>query len=352
MNKNPVRQFNFRRPGIVASAVVMIAVVFAFSSCPAHTPAAGIFVYNESDPFMHEFAEQIVRQAKGRFATTLYYANNSQLIQNEQIEAERAKKSDILLVNPVDRLGAFAIIRKMKAENVPVIFFNREPLAADLALWDRTFYVGARPEQSGQLQAHMVIDLFGGNPDAPNEYDRNGDGVIQAILFKGEQGHQDAETRTTEVLRSFEKAGWKVELLGMEIANWNRDEAYSKAGSLLAAWKPALELVLSNNDDMALGVISRMRQEGWFKDSNGNSRIDQKDASWIPVVGIDGIADARESIAEGYLYGTVTNNSLQMAASIVELTEMLLGERSEQELSVPLTDGKYIWVDYQPYISR
>ncbi|HQL32276.1 MAG TPA: substrate-binding domain-containing protein, partial [Treponemataceae bacterium] len=116
--------------------------------------------------------------------------------------------------------------------------------------------------------------------------------------------------------------------------------------------KPALELVLSNNDDMALGVISRMRQEGWFKDSNGNGRIDQKDASWIPVVGIDGIADARESIAEGYLYGTVTNNSLQMAASIVELTEMLLGERSEQELSVPLTDGKYIWVDYQPYISR
>lgn len=364
MNERPLFPFRFREYSITgrdiqifllrlaALALVLAAAGFAFSSCPVKTSSAGIFVYNEADPFMHEFAGQIVRQAKGRFATNLYYANNSQLIQNEQIEAELANKSGIMLVNPVDRLGAFAIVRKMQAENIPVIFFNREPLAADLDLWDRTYYVGARPEQSGQLQAQVVMDLFGGNPAKPNEYDRNADGVIQAVLFKGEQGHQDAETRTAEVIRSFAASGWKVEILGMEIANWSRDEAYSKAGRLLAGAKNRIELVLSNNDDMALGVISRMRQEGWFKDSNGNGRIDPKDSSWIPVVGIDGLAEARESIAEGYLYGTVKNNSMQMAASMVELTEFLLGEREEEDLSVPLTDGKYIWIDYQPYISR
>lgn len=257
-----------------------------------------------------------------------------------------------MLVNPVDRLGAFAIVRKMKAENIPVIFFNREPLASDLALWDRTYYVGAKPEQSGQLQAQVVMDLFGGNPEKPNEYDRNGDGVIQAILFKGEQGHQDAETRTTEVLSSFKSAGWKVELLGMEIANWSRDEAYSKAGRLLVQYKNRIELVISNNDDMALGVISRMRQEGYFQDSNNNNKSDPEDASWVPVIGIDGLSEAKESIEDGYLYSTVKNNSMQMAISIVELTELLLGERTEEELSVPISDEKYIWIDYQPFISR
>ncbi len=204
------------------------AAACALGSCSFDKPLVGLLVYNETDPYMETFAGQILAAAEGFFPVKLYYAGNSQLIQNEQIEKILSEKPDVLMINPVDRLGAYAIIRRLQAANVPVIFFNREPLAGDLALWDKTYYVGARAEQSGQMQARLVMDLFGNNPGELNQYDRNGDGKIQTIILKGEQGHQDAETRTSEVLYTFEKNGFAVETLALEVANWNRDEAYTK----------------------------------------------------------------------------------------------------------------------------
>ena len=320
-------------------------------SCSRHEPKVGLFIYNGRDPFIQTFAVQILAKANVVLETRSFDADNSQLIQNEQLEKFLSEKPALLMINPVDRLGAFAIVRRMQRERVPVIFFNREPLAEDLDLWDKTYYVGARAEQSGQLQARLVMDLFGGNPRKLNGYDRNGDGVIQTIILKGEQGHQDAETRTSEVLRSFEKNNFRIEVLALEVANWNGDEAYSKMGRLLANYQKDIELVVSNNDDMALGAIRRMRQAGMFRDTNGNGRIDKHDVNWIPVVGIDGLKDAEDSIAEGYLYGTVKNDSQSMAEAMVELSAVLLGLRDWSKLSYPLQDGKYIWIDYRPYIS-
>lgn len=331
-------------------ALAILAAALSVS-CSKKEPVIGLFVYNERDPFMQSFAGQIVNAAAPSFRVKLFYAGNSQLIQNEQIDAMVAEKPALMMINPVDRLGSFAIVRRLKAANVPVIFFNREPLADDLALWDKTFYVGASAAQSARLQARLVMELFGGDPDRLNEYDRNRDGVIQAIILKGEQGHQDAETRTAEVLRSFDERHFRIQVVAQEIANWNYDEAYVKMGRLLDNYRGRFELVISNNDDMALGAINRMRQAGIFRDTNGNGRIDRHDVTWIPVVGIDGLADAEESIAHGFLYGTVKNDSLRMALSMVELANVLVNREPTSSLSIPLTDGKYIWVDYRPDVS-
>jgi len=337
--------------GRVVRFTAVCAAVCALGSCSFDKPLVGLLVYNETDPYMETFAGQILAAAEGFFPVKLYYAGNSQLIQNEQIEKILSDKPDVLMINPVDRLGAYAIIRRLQAANVPVIFFNREPLAGDLALWDKTYYVGARAEQSGQMQARLVMDLFGNNPGKLNQYDRNGDGKIQTIILKGEQGHQDAETRTSEVLYTFEKNGFAVETLALEVANWNRDEAYTKMGRLISLYQNRMELVLCNNDDMALGAISRMRQAGLFKDTNKNGAIDRHDREWIPVIGIDGLSEAEDAISEGYLYGTVKNDSLRMAGSMVELANALLARVPPSSLSVPLEDDKYVWIDYRPYIS-
>jgi methyl-galactoside transport system substrate-binding protein len=196
------------------------------------------------------------------------------------------------------------------------------------------------------------MDLFGGDPDALNRYDRNRDGVIQIILLKGEQGHQDAEIRTREVLRSFDSMGLPIEVLALEVANWNRDEAYEKMGRIVRTFQDQIELVVSNNDAMALGAISRMRQAGMFRDTNGNGRIDREDDGWIPVVGIDGLREAEEAIREGYLYGTVKNDSLSMAKAMVELAAALIKGSDLSSLSFPLVAGKYIWIDYRPFVAQ
>jgi methyl-galactoside transport system substrate-binding protein len=337
---------------IIPTGLVSAFLCLILGACSPGLPKVGLLLYNERDPFILEFARQIIVEAGTTMAVSKVDAGNSQLIQNEQIGRLLDERPALMMINPVDRLGAYAIIRRLQAEKVPVIFFNREPLVNDLAIWDETYYVGARAEQSGQLQARLVMDLFGGKPEALNRYDRNGDGIIQTIILKGEQGHQDAEIRTREVLRSFESLGLPIEVLALEVANWNRDEAYEKMGRLVRSFQEQMELVISNNDAMALGAISRMRQAGMYQDTNGNGRIDREDEGWIPVVGIDGLREAEEAIREGYLYGTVKNDSLSMAKAMAELAAALIEGRELSSLSYPLVAGKYIWIDYQPFVSQ
>lgn len=329
---------------------ILVFGALLLSGCSPKKERVGLFVYNESDPYMQVFAGQIMTASDGIFPVHLFYANNSQVIQNEQIEEELENKPSLLMINPVDRLGSYSIIKTLKTQDIPVIFFNREPLEEDLALWDKVYYVGAKAAQSGKLQAELVMDLFGNNPETLNEFDKNNDGKIQLIIMKGEQGHQDAETRTSEVLKSFEDHHFSIDLLAIEVANWNFSESATKTKKLFQKFQTEVELIMSNNDHMALGAIQTMRELGYLHDTNNDGHVNKFDQKWIPVVGIDGLEEAQLAITAGYLYGTVKNDSKKMAQVMIELSQILLGEKDFASLSVPLIDGKYLWIDYSPYI--
>lgn len=331
------------------NVAVLLLLFLLFTACDNGEKKVSLFLYNEEDLFVREFSRQIISMAGEYVDLKSFDALNSQILQNETIENQIHEGCDLALINPVDRLGAYSIIKRMKNENIPVIFFNREPLLKDLLLWDKTWYVGARAEQSGQMQADLVMELFGNDPKNLNEYDRNRDGRIQTIILKGEQGHQDAEIRTSEVVLSFRLKGFDLDILATEVANWDRDESYEKMGDIIKTFDSRIELVLSNNDAMALGAINRMRQNGMFTDSNGNGRVDRYDEGWIPVLGIDGIDQAVEQIKEGYLYGTVLNDSATMARAMMELGDAILFDKSLNDLSFPIEEGKYIWIDYQVF---
>lgn len=264
-------------------------------------------------------------------------SQNFQITQNEYIEQRLSENDDLFIINPVDRLGAYSIIKRLKQERIPIIFFNREPLNKDMQLWDRVYYVGTKGEQSAHMQADLIENRFGNNPKALNKYDRNGNGIIEAIILKGEQGHQDAEIRTAEVVNTLKSRGYQLNILITEVANWNRFEAYNKMKPILEQYKSEIELVISNNDSMAIGAITAMGQSGMFK----------KGQLWIPVVGIDGLEESKELIQKGYLYGTVLNDAEAQAKAIAELSDCILNNRDFDTMNYELIDDKYILVDYQ-----
>ena len=96
-------------------------------------------------------------------------------------------------VNIVDRTSAAQLIDKAQEADIPMIFFNREPVAEDLYRWNRVYYVGAKAEESGVLQGQILLDRWL-NREQP--MDKNGDGILQYVLLEGEPGHQDAMLRT------------------------------------------------------------------------------------------------------------------------------------------------------------
>ncbi|MDP2424986.1 MAG: galactose ABC transporter substrate-binding protein [Candidatus Izemoplasmatales bacterium] len=332
----------------IISGLFLLVITVLFG-CTSPTQKVYLFIYDMDDPYIAALANEIVRVGKDYYPIEIHDAQNSQILQNERIEEVLKIKPRLIIINPVDRLGAYPIIEKAKAVGVPIIFINREPLARDLDLYDQSYYVGALAEQSGILQAELVAELFGNNPVSLNEFDRNNDNIIQMIIMKGEQGHQDAELRTEFIVSELERRGFALEVLTTEIANWNTLIAKNRAMVILPSLQDRVEVIVSNNDAMAIGVIQAMIDLGIFTDENENQMVDKDDDFWIPVIGIDGIEEATNYMRSGHLYATVLNDAIGQAYATISLARFLLDGIALETVGLELTNQRYVWVDYKKY---
>jgi methyl-galactoside transport system substrate-binding protein len=294
----------------------------------------GVAIYKFDDTFMTGVRNAIEAAATGKAKVDVVDSQNSQPTQNDKVDLFVSKKYNAMAINPVDRTAAGVIIDKAKSANIPVVFFNREPLADDMKKWDKVYYVGAKAEQSGTMEGELLVDYWKAHP----EMDKNKDGVMQYIMLKGEPGHQDAELRTKFSIQAIEDAGIKVEKLAEDTAMWDRVKAQDKMATFLSAHGDKIEAVLGNNDDMALGAIEALKAAGYFKDNK-----------FMPVVGVDATAPALQALSEGTLLGTVLNDAKNQGAATLNLAAVLAkGETPTKENSgYDITDGKYVWVPYK-----
>ena len=185
-------------------------------------------------------------------------SQNKQPTQNDQVDTYITKGVNALAVNPVDLTAAGPLVDKAMAENLPIVFLNRQPSEDDMNKYDKAWYVGARAEESGTMSGEIIVDYFKANPDA----DKNGDGKIQYIMLQGEQGHQDATLRSKYSIEAIQAAGYEVEDLGTDTANWDKVQATDKMKAFIAsAGIDKIEAVLANNDDMALGAIAALKSK-------------------------------------------------------------------------------------------
>lgn len=269
----------------------------------------GISVYEQDDIFISSIISNIEnitkeKRSEGSYSITLNVedAKSNQYNQNEQVDMFIDQGYDVMCINLVDRRSAATIINKAKNANIPVIFFNREPVEEDMNMWNKVYYVGAQAEQSGMMQGDIVIEKYKNNP---SDVDKNGDGKIQYVMLEGEQGHQDASIRTEYSIKRLVDNGIKVEKLGSEVANWSRTEASEKVARWIEKYNDKVELIISNNDDMALGAIDVLNK----------SKIKNN----VPlIVGVDGIKDALKAIDNGEMTGTVISDAYKQGKAIFD----------------------------------
>jgi methyl-galactoside transport system substrate-binding protein len=265
-----------------------------------------------------------------------YDANTNQYTQNEQIDTAILQGTNLLIVNLVSVGSAeasTAIIAKAKAAEIPIIFFNRS-LAPDgddediLKSYDSCAFVGTDAAEAGHLQASMIGKYLLENWDA---VDRNSDGHITYALFKGQEGSEEADSRTKYAVEDTNTAlteAGKPELVYFDTTSddcyqvdldgrWSKAAAESYMTENLAKYNEAhnntIELVICNNDSMAEGVISALNDAGY------NLGNDPK--MTIPVFGIEATEEARELIATGKMTGTVRQDADGMAACLAALAK-------------------------------
>ncbi|WZL80408.1 galactose ABC transporter substrate-binding protein [Vallitaleaceae bacterium 9-2] len=326
---------------VVALFVCSITLV----GCEKGETEVAVLLYDNSDPFIYSVGQYLQEYQNDEINIRIYDSKKSQIVQNEIAEQLYDEGIDLLIINPVERLSSYIFVEKSIQEDVPIIFFNREPLKEDLDAMDDVYYVGANATESGAMQAEMIAEAFGGSTENLNAYDTNGDNIIQCVIFKGEQGHQDAEERTTVVIDALEREGYQVEVLMTQVANWNENEAYRDMEEIMLQYGDAIELLISNNDAMAIGATKYLMDNGYFGQQMRGTVIE------VPfvIVGIDGLSEAIDFIKNGYMYGTILNDGNNMANAILELTEYII-ENPDKKLNYNLEDDKYIWIPYKNFV--
>lgn len=323
----------------ILAGILLGALFLAGCGKEKETPTVriGVALYQQEDTFISTVVQQLEQLARAeeqrrgiKINLNLADARSSQSAQNEQVDRFLQQGYDVICVNLVDRTAAAVIVDKAQAAEVPVIFFNREPVEEDLGRWSEAYYVGSPAATAGTLQGKIVLDAWRADTAA---IDRNGDGILQYVMLEGEPGHQDALMRTEYSIKALMTAAVPVEKLANENANWERGQAALRMEPWLQEFGDSIEVVFANNDDMALGAIDACLAAGMTEEE-------------LPfVVGVDATPPALEAVAAGTLQGTVQNDAAGQAEQILAICCAVM-DGEDPGTTLDLTDGKYAWLKY------
>jgi len=294
----------------------------------------GVTYYDQSDIFLNEllgcFKKEIqdLESEEKKISVTIQGAGGSQRTQDDQVKELIDGGCNVLCVNLVDRTDPSEIIDLAREKQVPIIFFNREPVAEDMAQWEQLYYVGAKAEESGTMQGEMAAEAIKANP----QVDRNKDGKIQYVVLEGEPGHQDTIIRTENAVESLKAEGIELEKLSYGLANWNRAQAENRMSQMISQYQTKIELVLANNDEMALGAMDAYEKLNYTE-------------STLPLFfGIDGTKVGLEAVRDSRLSGTVYNDKEGQAKAMAKLVEALVTGSGMEDMD--FENQKYLYLPY------
>lgn len=264
-----------------------------------------VVLYNAEDKFIslvRQNFEEIQKQNEGRVIFRFFDGKGNQAIQNEVLSSLIRDNADILLVNLIDTKATKDVLDMFRQRNMPIIFFNREPVdISAIKTYSKSYYVGTDAREAGRLQAQLLINLW--NNDK-NSIDKNKNDVLQYVIFEGERSNIEAQNRTESVISTLENSGIRTKRIAESVVNWDRELARESMNSLFLSYDTKIEAIIANNDEMAIGAIEALQKYGY--------NLGDKNKT-IPVVGIDATAEARELINKGFMAGSVVQDPAEMA---------------------------------------
>lgn len=325
---------------VFIAVIIIIAISMAYitfnkndkETAEKKTIRIGVSLYRFNDTFISSIKKEMENYVKYyekgngiKLSMEIVDAGGSQFTQNKQVDRFISLNYDVMCINPVERTYASVIIDKALAADIPVVFFNREPVEDDMKRSDKFCYVGVDAKESAVLEGQILVDAYRKDSSV---LDLNGDGEVSYILLEGEASHQDSIVRTEWSTKTLKNGGVPIKKLTGDIANWDRNQAAALMEGFVKKYGKEIELVLSNNDDMALGAIDILKNEKSLKN--------------VKVVGVDATSPALEAIKRGELFGSVSNDKSEYARAIIEFAiAKATGSELPEDIKNKSVDGKY-----------
>ncbi len=292
----------------------------------------GVFYYSYSDTYISSVRSAMdAKWDELGITYTDYDGNSTQTTQTEQVSTAITSGANLLVVNIVDTGSDDAaqnIVDQAKEKDIPVIFFNREVSDDVVNSYEKCVFIGTDAAEAGHMQGEMIADFLLEGDNYANT-DLNGDGEISYVMFKGQEGNNEAIYRTqysvedadallTEAgksaLKFYDDKNSNKYLVDQD-GNWSAAAAQNYMTTILSEYSEAngnmIEMVICNNDGMAEGAIAALQTAGY---NIGDGKV-------IPVFGVDATDAAKSLIANGQMTGTIKQDAEGMANGIVEAAQ-------------------------------
>ena len=216
-------------------------------------------------------------------------------------------KVDALIIMPTDQKIVKAIGLKARKAKIPLIVVTVKPNEEDMQYV--ASYVGSEEIKSGEMQGKFIVNSLNGKP-------------AKAIILLGPLG-LEAQIKRTEGNKKIFAQHPEIKVVAEQEAKWDRAKGMEVAENLLSAHRDA-NVILSNNDEMAIGALLAAKKLG-FKDED------------ILIVGIDATPDALAYLGNG-LDATVYQSASGQGRLSAEMAyKAVLGEE------IP----KYNWIPFE-----
>ena len=360
----------------LVALLLVLVMVLSLAACGNKTQGeklkVGVFYYTYDDAYMSSVRANIDKelQALGvEFSN--YDCQNDQAKQNDLISTAITNGCNLLVVNLVNSGNADAAKKVMDlADGLPVLFINRAVEGTEnegqvLNAYKNIGFIGTDAPEAGHLQGKMIAEYLLANYD---KYDLNGDGKISYALMKGDEGNVEAIYRTQygvedanaglaaankpalEYFSPNATTKYQVDQAGA----WSTQAALDYMQTNLAENNEVngnmIELVICNNDGMAVGVVQALNAAGY---NNGTGKT-------IPVFGVDATDDAKALIGQGKMAGTVKQDAEGMAKAVAQTIKALSEGKSMVDalaaaaatgdnFSIASAVAAKLYVAYAPY---
>jgi ABC-type sugar transport system, periplasmic component len=271
--------------------------------------------------------EDIEAKNKNKVNFTYFNAKDNQSIQNESIEKALNLNFDVFIIGLVSQnlKDVENTLGRVMEKNIPIIL-NPDPsreIVNFMRPYGKFVVVGADFEQSGTMEGNILVNEWKTSQSA---IDKNKDNTLQYIMLKGRIGSPLTSLRTKYSISALNNEGIKTEELTEINCEWLEECAKSSIESVFLKYGDKIEAIISNNDAMAIGAIKALQKYGYNNDNK--EKI-------IPVVGIDGMPEAKEFIQKGYMLGTVVVEPCDLAEALYNIGMNLAAGKS------PVKDTNY-----------
>ena len=301
---------------VIVISVVMIGVFYNHKVAAKYlnslnvieTPIkVGVFLMTDDDPYVYligKALEEVEKKSEGTVIYNIYYAQRDQDLQNKQVnEVLQKKEVNLILINLVKEAEAKYAIDRVRERNIPIIFFGGANMQA-IQTYSKAYWLGMDPNEGGIVQGEVVIDLWNKNKQS---IDKNKDNILQYIMLRGPVDNTYATGRTVNSIATINRVGIQTEELALRVGNWSEEEAREAIEVLFPRFGNNIEMIIANNDAMAIGAINALQKYGYNLE-NGLLRIE--------VVGFDGIEEALNLIEKRIMSGTVIQDPHDYAEAL------------------------------------